>query len=81
MHADWLPRGGQAYSVTLAPKGHGHYGTVHAIHDHDNGEYSVDYCAKVRWLLMAIGWPLIANDGEHSVDYCARVPLTAADGR
>ena len=39
--------GGHNFSVSLAPRGHGHYGTVHRIDDHDDGSYSVYYTTAV----------------------------------
>ena len=40
-------RGGQAFTVTIAPKGHGHYGAVHTVRDEDTGEFEVEYSVKV----------------------------------
>ena len=35
------------FTVSIAPRAHGHYGTVDEIVDHDDGEYTVRYRAAV----------------------------------
>ena len=39
-------RGGHHFSISIAPKGHGHYGKVEEIIDHDTGEYTVRYSTQ-----------------------------------
>ena len=39
--------GGQAFSVTIAPRAHGHYGTVDRVTDNDDGSHTVHYTCAV----------------------------------
>ena len=42
-----IKKGGDDFHVSVAPRGHGHYGTVESVNDLGDGNYAVEYTAAI----------------------------------